>query len=131
MKPQKTINCLVVGDMINLENTPRTEPRVPALPPTPTKKNIVKPRNSQVIDSFDSLSFQKMDSVSPNPKPAAPNSETKPESVEQSADLEIFQKDKKDTNITAMMLPSKIPDGKAFLFPLIELLKIMFNYLKK
>ena len=130
MKPQKTINCLVVGDMINLENTPRTEPRVPALPPTPTKKNIVKPRNSQVIDSFDSLSFQKRDSDSPNPKTAA-NSETKPEHVEQSADPEIFQKDKKDTNKTAMMLPSKIPDGKAFLFPLIELLKIMFNYLKK
>ena len=98
--------------MINMENTPRTEPQDPGLPPTPTKMNIIKPRNSEVIDSFDSLSFLGRDSVTTNPKTAAPDSETEPERVEQSTDLESLQKDSEDTNKTAMGLPSKILNGK-------------------
>ena len=119
MKHQITIKCLVLGDMINLENTPRTEPQEPALPPTTTKMNIIiKPRNSEVINSFDSLSFQERDSVTTNPKTAALDSETEPESAEQSTDLKSLQKDSEDTNKTAMELPSKILNGKKLSFTL-------------
>ena len=116
MKRQITIKCLLLGDMINLENTPRTEPQEPALPPTPTKKNIIKSRNSEVIDSFDSLSFLEKDSVTTNSKTAAPDSETEPESAEQSTDLESLQKDREETIKTAMELPSKILNGKKLSF---------------